>query len=477
MPNRKTVFCILGPALFLLAALLGPPETLSRPGWMVAAATVWIALWWLTEAVPIYLTALLPLLLFPLSGAIDVKTTAAPYGHWLVWLLFCGFVLAAAIEKWGLHRRIALSIILLTGTSPPRIILGFMLATAFLSMWISNTATAVMMVPIGAAVATTLSGKPGEDDDDFARAIMLGIAYAASIGGMASLIGTPTNLIFASAVSDILGQEITFERWLAVGLPTSSILLVGAWVYLTHFAFDFPRQDAGQGRAEVEKRYAELGPIGVAEKRVAAVFGLVALAWMSRSFVLTAVFPLINDTSIGLAGVFALFLIPAGDPAAPRARLLDWPTVQNIPWGVLVLIGGGLAIAAGFGATDLAGWIGKGLSGLRVLPYVLLLLALVAAVNFLTEITSNMATTSILMPILAVLATAIGADPLVLMGAATLAAGCAFMLPVATPPNAVVFGSGYLTIGHMARVGLRMNLFSILVILLLALSWLPGRLG
>lgn len=474
MPSPRSIGLYLGPLLFLVLWLLPNPSGLSKEGMMIGAATLWIAIWWLTEAVPIFLTALLPLVLFPLSSALDVKATAAPYGSWLVWLLFCGFALAAAIEKWQLHRRIALKIILITGTSPQRIILGFMLATGFLSMWISNTATSVMMVPIGMAVASTLSGQPGGDDDDFGRAIMLSIAYAASIGGMASLIGTPTNLIFASAVSDIFEIEVTFQQWLAIGLPTSTVLLFGAWFYLTRFAFDFPKTDQGQGKQEIERRYAALGPLSTAEKRVAIVFGLVALAWISRSFVLKKLFPLINDTTIGLIGLLLLFLLPSGrDTANEEEKLLDWPTVRQIPWGVMILIGGGLSIAAGFTATDLASWIGQQMEGLQVLPTALLLLFLVTVVNFMTEITSNMATTSILMPILAVMAQAVGISPLVLMAAATLAAGCAFMLPVATPPNAVVFGSGYLTIGNMAKVGLRMNIFSILVIVLLALFWIP----
>jgi sodium-dependent dicarboxylate transporter 2/3/5 len=442
---------------------------------MIGAATLWIALWWLSEASSIYLTALLPLLLFPLSGALDIQSTAAPYGSWLVWLLFCGFVLASAIEKWNLHRRIALRIILATGTAPRRIVLGFMLATGFLSMWISNTATSVMMVPIGIAVAKTLSGRPGGDDDDFGRAIMLCIAYSASIGGMATLIGTPTNLIFASAVNDIFNIEITFQQWLLVGLPTSGVLLTGAWLYLTRMAFQFPNEDEGKGRKEIMKRYRELGPISTAELRVAIVFGLVAFAWISRSFLLKQFIPLVNDTSIGLFGVLALFMLPSGERAADgqSIQLLDWPTVQRIPWGVMILIGGGLAIAAGFSATDLAAWTGTKLEVLQFLPLFLLLLFLVAAVNFMTEVTSNMATASIMMPILAVMAEAVGVSPLVLMASATLAAGCAFMLPVATPPNAVVFGAGYLRIGDMVRVGFRMNLFSILVIVLLALFWLP----
>lgn len=466
---------ILGPALFVLLWLLPAPDGLSKPGMMIGAATLWMAIWWLTETVPMYLTALLPLALFPLAGAMEVKSVAPAYGSWLVWLLFCGFVLAAAIERWNLHRRLALRIILATGTSPDRIILGFMLATGFLSMWISNTASCVMMAPIGIAVAKTLSGAPGGDDDDFGKAIMLAIAYSASIGGMTTLIGTPTNLIFASAASDLFGIEVTFQQWLRIGLPIGVILIGFVWFYLTRFAFPIRELSGAAGRAVILERYRELGPPSVAEKRIGLVFFLTALAWISRSYVLKPIIPLINDTTIGIMAVFALFLIPAGDKdeLGREHRLLDWPTVQRIPWGVMLLIGGGLAIAVGFTGTDLADWVGQQLESLNALPIVLLVLLLVGVVNFLTEITSNMATTSILMPILAVTATALNLDPMILMVSATLAAGCAFMLPIATAPNAVVFGSGYLRIADMARTGLIINLFSIVLIALLGYFYLP----
>lgn len=473
--TTRNLGLLLGPLLFALLWLLPAPDGLSKAGMMVGAATIWMAIWWLTETVPIFLTALLPLLLFPLAGALDIKAIGPAYGSWLVWLLFCGFALAAAIEKWNLHRRMALRIILATGTAPDRIILGFMFATGFLSMWISNTASTVMMTPIGMAVAFTLSGKPGGNDDNFGKAIMLAIAYSASIGGMSSLIGTPTNLIFASAASEIFNIEITFQQWMRIGLPVGIIMLTFVWFYLTRVAFSFNKQSGKAGRAAIQEQYTALGKPSTAEKRVAIVFFLVALAWMCRSYLIKPIIPLINDTTIGLIGVFALFLLPSGekDEDGNQSRLLDWPTVQNIPWGVLLLIGGGLAIAAGFTETDLAQYIGNQLESLSALPFLLLLFLLVAGVNFLTEITSNMATTSILMPILAVTATAINVDPMILMASATIAAGCAFMLPIATPPNAVVFGSGYLTMSDMVRIGFRVNIFSIVLIALLAYYYLP----
>lgn len=467
---------LLGPLLFIFLWVLPCPEGLSRAGWMVAATTLWMAIWWLTEAVPIYITALLPMALFPLGSELDIKVVAPPYGSWLVWLLFCGFSLAAAIERWGLHKRIALRIILATGTAPDRIILGFMLATAFLSMWISNTATTVMMAPIGIAVAATLSGQPGGEQNDFAKALLLSIAYSASIGGMSSLIGTPTNLIFASAAQDLLGVEISFQRWLSIGMPIGLGLLFSCWLYLSRFAFSLSGQSGSTGKQVIVDRYKALGPPSVAERRLGLIFGLVALAWITRSYLLQPIFPAINDTTIGLIGIFSLFILSDGGKVAEgkaAEKLLDWNSIQNIPWGVLLLIGGGLAIAEGFSSTDLAQWIGQKLGSLSYLPFIIILFVVVTLVNFLTEITSNMATVSILMPILAISGQAIGVDPILLMVAATLAAGCAFMLPIATPPNAVVFGSGYLRIQDMARVGFAINLMSIVLIVLLVFFYLP----
>ncbi len=475
--SLQRIGLLLGPLVFFLFCFLPLPEGLGKPGMMVAACTCWMAIWWLTEAVPIYLTAMLPLILYPIAGVMDIKAAAPPYGSWLVWLLFCGFSLAAAIEKWNLHKRIALRIILATGTAPDRILLGFMIATAFLSMWISNTATAVMMTPIGVAVAVTLSGVAGGEDDDFAKALLLSIAYSASIGGISSLIGTPTNLIFANAASELLEMEISFQKWLSIGLPIGIGLLLICWIYLSRFAFSFKGQSGQAGQQVVKEQYRALGPASRAEKRVGLVFGVVALSWISRDFLLSRAFPLMNDTTIGLIGVFLLFVLPSGTKRHKNSRtsvpLLDWPSVQNIPWGVLLLIGGGLAIAEGFKVTNLASWIGSQLGQLESLPFFLLLLVIVTIVNFLTEITSNMATVSILMPILAVTGQAMQVNPILLMVAATLAAGCAFMLPISTPPNAVVFGTNYLRIQDMARVGFAINLFSILFISLVVYYYTP----
>lgn len=464
----------LGPSLFLLILVAFHPPGLEPAPRAVLAVTCWVATWWITEAIPIAATALLPLVLFPLTGALPLKATTVAYANPMIFLFLGGFLLAVAIEKWNLHRRIALSIITWVGSDWSRIILGFMLATGFLSMWISNTATAVMMMPIGVAVARQLEkqGAVGGSGGQLGPALMLGIAYGCSIGGMATIIGTPTNIIFTGVVAELYGREIGFAEWLRFGLPIASLLLLLAWWYLVKIAFVLPKgKNAGAASGEIRRQLAALGRMSYEETLVLGVFVLVALAWISRSYFLQAWIPGINDTVIAIAGALLLFLIPAKN--RPGDHLLDWTSAENIPWGILLLFGGGLALAAGFKNTGLASWIGHQLSLLDRVPFFLLLLLLTAAVNFLTEITSNVATASMLLPILAALALSIGVHPYGLMVATTLAASCAFMLPVATPPNAVVFGSGYLTIPTMMRVGLRMNLCSILLLAALVYYFLP----
>ncbi len=465
---------ILGPLLFVVVYFGFHPEGLSDSGRAVLATTLWVAIWWITEAIPIAATGILPMVLFPLSGALAIKTTTAAYASPMIFLFMGGFMLAVAIEKWNLHRRIALSIISWVGSDWNRIILGFMLATAFLSMWISNTATAVMMMPIGVAVVRQLGKTVGTKTTErqLGQALMLGIAYGCSIGGMATIIGTPTNVIFTGVVDELYGVEIAFSQWMLFGLPITLLLLFLAWIYLVKIAFTLPTTGTGKdGRMEIRRQLKELGTMSDEEAKVLVVFVLVALAWISRSFLLQQWIPGINDTVIAIGGALILFLIPSKNK--PGDYLLDWQTAERIPWGILLLFGGGLALAAGFKETGLATFIGNQLRLLDQVPYLLLLLLIIAAVNFLTEITSNVATASMLMPILAALALSIGVHPFGLMVATTVAASCAFMLPVATPPNAVVFGSGYLTIPDMMRVGLRMNLLSIVLLTLFVYYVLP----
>lgn len=469
----KPAILVIGPLLFILLQVIGSPESMPDNAYAVACVTIWMALWWVTEAVPIAVTALLPIVLFPLLGVMDIGSTTAAFGDKYVFLYLGGFFLAVAIEKWNLHRRIALNIIRIIGTNINYIILGFMVATAFLSMWISNTATAVMMLPIGAAIISQLQDNPATAKNEsilFGKALMLAIAYSASIGGIATLIGTPPNLVFAGIVQEVYDIEITFLQWFMLGFPVSLLLLLICWKYLTVFSFNFREKEFPGGKEEISLQLEKLGKMGTQEATVLAVFVLTAFFWITRSFLLSPFLPFVDDTMIAMTAGILLFVLP-GDKKG--SRILQWNEAVKIPWGIILLFGGGMALAKAFGETGLAIWIGEQLTDLRNLPLFLLLLILIAAVNFLTEVTSNLATTAMLLPILAPMALGLGIHPYMLLVAATLAASCAFMLPVATPPNAVVFGSGYLRIIDMTKAGIWMNLFSILLITLIIYYLLP----
>lgn len=472
--DTKKVGLILGPLLFVITLLWFHPEGLSKEANAILASTLWVAVWWITEAIPIAVTSLLPIILFPLTGGLNLSETTASFGHKYIFLYIGGFILAIAIERWNLHKRIALNIINVIGTNVKSIILGFMVATAFLSMWISNTATAVMMLPIGMAIIAQLMDNPDTIEDEnltFGKALMLAIAYSASIGGMATLIGTPPNLVLAGIVQETYDVEITFSKWFMFGLPISLILLAICWKYLTEVAFTFKQKSFPGGRAEINKQLKSLGEISYEEKMVLMVFLGTALAWISRSFFLQKFIPNLDDTIIAVIAGILLFIIPASK--AKKRNIITWAEAVKLPWGILLLFGGGLALAQGFKTSGLAEWIGGQMTLLEGASLFVLLLVLIAAVNFLTEITSNLATTAMILPILAPLALVIDVHPFLLMVGATVAASCAFMLPVATPPNAVVFGSGYLKIPDMVKAGIWMNLISIFLLCLIVFFILP----
>jgi sodium-dependent dicarboxylate transporter 2/3/5 len=475
--DRRTIGLVAGPLLFALTWFFLRPEGLPAAGTAVLAVTVWMAVWWTTEAVPIAVTALLPIVLFPLTGGLDLEATTAAYGHRFVFLFLGGFLIAMSIEKWQLHRRIALATIALIGTNVRLIILGAMVATALLSMWISNTATAVMMLPIATAIIAQLRDDPATDEDEndtFGKAFLLAIAYAASIGGMATLIGTPVNLVFVGVLREAYGVDVSFTEWLSIGFPISVILLLLCWLYLTRVAFRFRKGEFSGGREEVARQRKKLGPMGREEKKVLVIFSLTALAWILRGSVLERLLPGIDDPVIAMLGGIALFLVPGPSPDRP---LLEWSEAVRLPWGIILLLGGGFALAAGFGGSGLADFIGSTLTLPEGIGLLLVVLIVTATVNFLTEITSNVATTSMLMPVFAAAALPLGIHPYALMVPATLAATCAFMLPVATPPNAVVFGAGYLTIPDMVRAGLWLNVLSIVLIALFCYFLLPSIWG
>ena len=471
--KRKYFSLILGPAVFFLMQSLDAPEGMSDSAYAILSATFWIAIWWVTEAVPIAVTSLLPIVLFPLTGALDIVSTTASYGHKYIFLYIGGFILAIAIEKWNLHKRIALNIIKLIGTNITMIILGFMIATAFLSMWISNTATSVMMLPIGMSIVAQLKDNPKTTENEglvFGKALMLAIAYSASIGGVATLIGTPPNLVFAGYMSEVYDIEISFWQWFQFGIPISLILLTISWFYLTRVSFQFKNKTFPGGREEIDVLLKDLGLMQREEKIVLSIFALTAFCWITRSFILETILPGIDDTIIGIMAGIALFTIPAKEKGK---QLITWDEAVKMPWGIILLFGGGMALASGFESTGLAVWFGTQMTLLQAVPLLLLVLIIVFSVNFITELTSNLATTAMLLPILAPIAVNLNLNPYMLLVATTVAASCAFMLPVATPPNAVVFGSGYLRIPDMVKTGVWMNVISIIFLTCMVYFLLP----
>jgi sodium-dependent dicarboxylate transporter 2/3/5 len=474
--NSRKIGLYLGPILFILTRFFLELEGLSDQANAVLASTLWIAIWWITEAIPIAATSLLPIILFPLSGALPLADTTSSFGHRFVFLYLGGFILALAIQKWNLHKRIALNIIKVVGTNVQKIILGFMVATAFLSMWISNTATAVMMLPIGIAIIKQMKDLKNTSEDEnliFGKALMLSIAYSASIGGIATLIGTPPNLVFAGIIQETYNIEISFLKWFQFGLPISILLLAISWVYLTKVAFKFKQNEFNKGKEEINRQLEELGSISYEEKIVLSVFVLTGLAWILRTYLLNKFIPNLDDSIIALISGISLFLFQANNQEGKKEKIMNWEDAVKLPWGILLLFGGGLAIAQGFQSSGLANWIAENLTQLNDFSLFIILLVLITAVNFLTEITSNLATTAMLLPILAPTAVTLGVHPYILMVGATLAASCAFMLPVATPPNAVVFGSNYLKISDMVRVGILMNIISIIIIFMMVYFILP----
>jgi sodium-dependent dicarboxylate transporter 2/3/5 len=478
--RRSQIGLFLGPVLFLAILLLPLPEAMSVQGLRVAAVAALMAVWWLTEAIPIPATALLPVALFPLLGVMDGSDVTGSYANHLIYLFLGGFMIAVTMQKWNLHHRIALHTIRVVGVTPDRIMLGFMLATAFLSMWISNTASTMMMMTIGVAVLDEIGAdirQAGGNVDTrpgrfmFGTALMLGIGYSASIGGVATLIGTPPNAIFAGIVEKMYGYSISFTEWMVFGLPLSAVMLVITWYYLTRIVFRSEIAQVPGGRATIERQLAELGPITREEKLVATVFATVALLWILRGLLKPEGFESVEDSTIAILGALLLFVIPVD--LKRREFLLDWRTAVTIPWDIIVLFGGGFALAQGFSDSGLTGWLAGRLSVLQGVSLPLIIMAVVLLVIYLTELTSNTATASLILPVMGALASAIGVHPFGLMVAAVVAASLAFMLPVATPPNAIVFSSRYVTMLQMFRAGAWLNLIGVVVVTAFVYFLLP----
>ena len=463
---------ILGLLLLLICVFTDPPGGMSKAAWSATGLTLLMAVWWATEAIPIPATSLLPILLIPVLGIGTLGSATSPYANSVIFLFLGGFVIGLAMQRWQLHRRIALNILSVMGGQPRRQIAGIMIATGFLSMWVSNTATAIMMLPIGMSIADMLmtNSKSKEDSNRFMTAMLLAIAYASSIGGVGTLIGTPPNAFLAAFLSETYGIEIGFGQWMLLGVPVAVLMMALTWWWLTRKGFNL---EAGESNAIIQKALAELGPMSRGEKGVALIFLLAALAWIFRP-ILADYIPGLNDTSIAIAAALLLFAIPVD--IRKRTFLIDWENTSQLPWGVLLLFGGGLSLSQVIGTSGLAKWIAENMDWVATLPGLFMVVVVVLVILSLTELTSNTATAATFLPLLGALAIAQGIAPEMLAIPAAIAASCAFMMPVATPPNAIVFGTGHMKIQSMIKAGLVLNIASVIVItslcyLLIGLIW------
>lgn len=449
--------------ILLCVTLAFPPpfEGMSVAGWRTLGLALLMVIWWITEAAPLAVTSLLPLLVVPLAGIADMEKVAATYAHPLIFLFMASFMLSLAMEKSGLHRRIAFQTLRLFGVRPQMQIAGMMLVTAFISMWMSNTATAVMMLPIGLSLIELMKSHSHADARYFANALLLGIAYAASIGGMATLIGTPPNALLAAYLANSYGIELGFAHWMMIGLPVSVVLLVFCWFWLARWGYHFPDNLAGSAEL-LQGELNRLPPMSRAEKTVAIIFVLTACAWILRPQLAKWSGLPLSDTNIAVFSAVLLFLLPAGSHSGER--ILDWENTQKLPWGVLLLFGGGLALAMSMETTGLAQYIAAQLGQTTDLPPFVLILLVATVVVVLSEMSSNTAVAAGLLPLLGPVSVSLTGNPLLLTIPAALAASAGFMLPVATPPNSIVFASGEVRVRDMARAGLLMNVVGIVVI-------------
>ncbi len=466
----------LGVVLAFLVLALPAPEGLSLEGQRTAAIFLLMGAWWATEAVPVAVTALVPLALFPLLGIVDIQNAADPYANKTIYLFFGGFLMATAIQKWDLHKRIALFVLQNAGSNGASLIFGFMLTAALISMWVMNTATTIMLLPIGLAVITvvksTVKYLSDEEIEAFQLALLLGIAYGATIGGMSTLIGTGPNGMLAAFMADNYNLDISFVDWMKVGVPLSAVMLPCSWLILTKVIFKVNFETSSETKVLLSSMKEELGVLKGPELKVLIIFFITALAWMFRTVLDN--FSFLNglsDAGIAMVSALFLFLVPNGN-TDKKGPLLEWKDAQeNVPWGLLVLFGGGLSLANAVQATGLAIWMGSLIP--QGVSLALIVILVVALIIFLTELTSNMATTATFLPVVAAIALQSNFDPLLVTAAVALAASCAFMLPVATPPNAIVFGSGLIRVPQMAKAGFLINILGITVVSLVAVFSVP----
>ena len=475
MPAYQKKGFLIGLASFFILLLLPSPEGLNSTAWTVAAIAVLMAIWWATEAIPVAVTALLPLALFPLLGITSFEEAAVPYANKNIYLFLGGFILALGIESSGLHKRIALKMIIAVGSSGASLIGGFMLVAALISMWVMNTSTTLMLLPIGLAVCTvmadTIPGLSEKQKKDFDTALLLGIAYAATIGGMSTLIGTAPNIVFSSFMQDTYGVEISMLNWMMLGVPLAAVLLLGAWISLTKYVFKINFEASSESKLELKKILNEMGALSKDEIRISIIFGLAVFAWVFRKLLVNfELFSGLTDAGIAIIAAILIFMTPS---ATKKGDLLKWEKSKDLPWGLLILFGGGLSLAAQISSSGLGIWIGESLIVLSTIPPILLILAVATLIIFLTEITSNVTTTTTFLPVFGGVAIAIGILPVSLTIPVCLAASCAFMLPVATQPNAIVYGSNKFNIATMMRAGIALNIIGILVVTLFSYFLAP----
>jgi sodium-dependent dicarboxylate transporter 2/3/5 len=472
---------VLGPGIFSLMMVVGISQTTMDPvAWKTAAVALWMAIWWATEAVPVPITAILPIITFQMLGITTLRESTIPYANPIIFLFLGAFILSLAVERWNLHKRVAFLILTHTGTDAAKLIFGFMAVAALLSMWMTNTSTTMMLMPIALSVVTVITDNTKNLSDkgkaSFQTAMLLGLAYAATIGGLSTLVGTPPNALLAAFLSDNYGIEISFAGWMAVGVPVMLVMLPIAWYGLTKvlYVVDIPENKSIS--EHLNKLRSELGPITSPEKRVAGIFLIVVALWISRR-PLTSYFDIqfLTDPGIVLAAAITLFIFPSGSKT--QSSLMTWHDTARLPWGILILFGGGLSLAASFSSSGLAEWLGTNLVYLNNYGVFILILVATALMIFLTELTSNLTTTATFLPVMGAMAMQGNINPVLLCVPITLAASCAFMLPVATPPNTIVFASGKLTIPDMVRAGIFLNIVGLILLTMVAIWWAPLILG
>lgn len=466
--------------IFVFLCFLDPPEGLSQAGWYTAAVALLMAAWWVGEVIPIFATALLPLVLFPILQIASISDTAAPYAHPMIFLFMGGFILAISMQRWNLHKRIALNIIAFIGSKPRNIIVGFIIASAFMSMWVSNTAATIMMLPVAISVIelTKNSNKSTEFElqqfKNFGLVLMLAIAFSASVGGLGTVIGTPTNALLIAFVNDAYGIEISFVEWMMVGVPVIIFGLPIIFYTLANVIYPVKLKELPGGKEYLQMELKKLGRMTAPEKKVTVVFILVALMWLTRPL-LSNFIPGLSDAGIAIFGALILFVTPSKSTSAHF--LMSWKDTEKLPWGVLILFGGGLSLAGAIQGTGLAEWIGGYFDVLGGWPVLLIIFSISLVIIMFTEMASNSATAAAFLPIMGSVAIVLGLHPLLLAIPVAVVASCAFMLPVATPPNAIVYGSGLITIPEMAKAGFLLNILFALLVTLLAYYLFPLILG